>query len=405
MNPTITPSSKKGFKKKFFHVLAKPLNKVLRRIYDYRLRHTGVDANMIVFQSKPDYSDNAKAYSEYLAANHPEYEIYWILENAFLEIDGVQGRVTFYHRKNKYDLLSFSAYKMMATAQYVFATHGYAIPYSYKRAGQQYIHLGHGCGYKGKSYRDGHRSFDKGLVVGNLFIKTQADYWGAPEDAMMPVGYPRFDWMLHPSQQAHDLLKQVSRQRDTVIIWMPTFRNSTTKISYKENAITAFPLMKDQHDWEHLDACCREKNVLLIVKLHISQRSYDIDFSHLTNIMQMTNADFEQAGVELYHFLPLATALISDYSSVSVDYLLTDKPIAFALDDYQQYQDSRGFAFDNPLDYMPGHHLYQLDDLLTFIGDVTSGNDKYAEERHRIRQIAFKVSAHYCQDLTEALGL
>lgn len=400
-----TAPSKKSFKQKFFHILAKPLNKILRRIYDYRLRNAGVVADRIVFQSKPDYSDNAKVFSEYLTASHPEYEICWVLENVYLEINDVQGRVTFFHRKNKYDLISFQAYRMMASAKYVFATHRFAIPLARKRKGQHYIYLGHGCAYKGKSYRDGHRFFDKGLVVGDLFIKPQADYWGANDEDIISIGYPRFDWMLHPTQKAYDLLRHIRQQRQAVIMWMPTFRNSITKISYGENAITAFPLMKDQHDWEHLDACCREKNVLLIVKLHISQRSYDIDFSRLTNIMQMTNADFEQAGVELYHFLPLATALISDYSSVSVDYLLTDKPIAFALDDYQQYQDSRGFAFDNPLDCMPGHHLYQLDDLLTFIGDVTSGNDKYAEERHRIRQIAFKESAHYCQDLTEALGL
>lgn len=400
-----TTSPKRGFKRTFFHVLAKPVNKMLRCIYDYRLGHEEIVAKRLVFQSKPDYSDNAKAFSEYLAATHPEYELCWILEDAFLEVKGVQGRVSFFHRKNKYDLLSYDAYRVMATAKHVFATHRFAIPLARKRQGQQYIYLGHGCAYKGKSYRDGHRFFDKGLVVGDLFTKPQADYWGANEEDIVSIGYPRFDWMLHPTQQAHTLLQHLRQQRQTVIMWMPTFRNSITKISYGENAITAFPLMKDQRDWERLDACCREKNVLLIVKLHISQRSYDIDFSGLTNIMQITNADFEQAGVEMYSFLPLTDALVSDYSSVAIEYLLVDKPVAFTLDDYKLYNDNRGFLFDNPLDYMPGPHLYQLDDLVKFIEDVKAGNDNYSEERHRVRKIAVKESVHYCQDMTEALGL
>ena len=201
------------------------------------------------------------------------------------------------------------------------------------------------------------------------------------------------------------MLQSIRMDRKKVIIWMPTFRNSITKISYGENAITAFPLMKDQTDWQRLDTVCREQNVVLIVKLHISQRSYDIDFSHLTNIVQMNNNDFKEAGVEMYEFLALTDALVSDYSSVAVDYLLTDKPLAFALDDYQLYNDHRGFLFECPLDYMPGHHLYTLDDLTAFITDVAANNDSYAPQRQQVRAQACCDSSHYSQDLAEFLGL
>lgn len=400
-----TTSPKRGFKRTFFHVLAKPVNKMLRCIYDYRLGHEEIVAKRLVFQSKPDYSDNAKAFSEYLAATHPEYELCWILEDAFLEIEGVQGRVSFFHRKNKYDLLSYDAYRMMATAKYVFATHGFAIRHSRKRAGQEYFYLGHGCGFKGKSYKDGHRFFDKGLVVGDLFIEPLADYWGCTANDLLSIGFPRFDWMLHPTEKAHCLLETVRRDKKKVIIWMPTFRNSITKISYSENVITAFPLMKDQDDWQQLDAACREHDVVLIVKLHMSQRSYNIEFSRLTNIVQMDNSDFKKAAIEMYEFLALTDALVSDYSSVAIEYLLTDKPLAFALDDFKLYRDHRGFTFDNPLDYMPGHHLYKLEDMIGFIKDVATGNDKYAGERRRVREIALRESDCYCQDLAETLGL
>ena len=137
-----TTPSKKGFKRKFFHVLAKPVNKILRRIYDYRLRHAPIVDNRLVFQSKPDYSDNAKAFYKYLTSlSDKHYDICWVLEGDIpAETDNEQG--IFLKRKNKYDLLSYDAYSMMATARLVFATHRFAIPYSRKRPDQQYIYLG-----------------------------------------------------------------------------------------------------------------------------------------------------------------------------------------------------------------------------------------------------------------------
>lgn len=56
-------------------------------------------------------------------------------------------------------------------------------------------------------------------------------------------------------------------------------------------------------------------------------------------------------------------ALITDYSSVCVDYLIVDKPIAYTLDDYEVYKQTRGFVFEDPHEYMPGHHLYRFSDL------------------------------------------
>ncbi len=39
--------------------------------------------------------------------------------------------------------------------------------------------------------------------------------------------------------------------------------------------------------------------------------------------------------------------LVSDYSSVAIDYLLLDRPLGFTLDDYEAYTESRGWVFDD----------------------------------------------------------
>ena len=123
------------------------------------------------------------------------------------------------------------------------------------------------------------------------------------------------------------------------------------------------------------------------------------------NILQISNEDFEKNGIPMYEFIPLTDALITDYSSIAIDYLLVNKPIAFALDDYDIYKQARGFVFDNPKSYMPGHHLYNMNDLFGFIKDVTANKDVYSEERHNMSIKALHKSDNYCKELVSCLGL
>ena len=83
-------------------------------------------------------------------------------------------------------------------------------------------------------------------------------------------------------------------------------------------------------------------------------------------------------------FSPKSDALISDYSSVAIDYLLLDKPIVYTLDDYAGYEKSRGFWIPNTIDYMKGYHVYNKNELEESILEISHGIDKYAEERRKL---------------------
>ena len=73
----------------------------------------------------------------------------------------------------------------------------------------------------------------------------------------------------------------------------------------------------------------------------------------------MTEAmsSIQKQKMTVYTLLRNADGLITDYSSVYFDYMLLDRPIAFAIDDIKEYGDKRGFIFETPEDYMP---LYSL---------------------------------------------
>ena len=81
----------------------------------------------------------------------------------------------------------------------------------------------------------------------------------------------------------------------------------------------------------------------------------------------------------LYALLRRTDALITDYSSVYIDYLLTGKPIGFTIDDMADHQ--TGYHFPDPLELMPGPHMISFSDLIKFVTDLAESNDAYAARR------------------------
>lgn len=364
----------------------------------------------LVFTSNPDYADNSRALSEYLTKNGylPNYRIVWLSRNAykcrqlclderiqFLQLDGTGFPLL-------KDLL------ICMTAGYSFYTHRPAVDRYLAHPKQKIVQLWHGCSYKDKDSGIGRvpATFDYGLVSGPAFIGPKAYFFNAPAERMLGVGFPRYDWMLNPSDSARKFADIIKKENQKLVIWMPTFRNDAKGRFNSYDDVAAFPLMPNLSDWEALDYVCRINRVMLVVKLHMYQVDYDIDFCKFTNICILSNEDFEKAGVIMYEFLANTDALISDYSSVAVDYLVVNKPIAFALDDYKTYSDKRGFIFkEQTLDYMPGHHLFDSRSLHTFIEDVANDRDIYVEARLRMIGKTITLSSHYCQDLLSAIGL
>ena len=107
-------------------------------------------------------------------------------------------------------------------------------------------------------------------------------------------------------------------------------------------------------------------------------------------------------GLQLYDILNKFDAMISDYSSITFDYLHLNRPIGYTLDDFDEYEKSRGFAYENPKDYMPGHHIYNFDDFLNFIKDVADKKDEFEAERKRVqKEVGLVEGWNNCQRILE----
>ena len=110
----------------------------------------------------------------------------------------------------------------------------------------------------------------------------------------------------------------------------------------------------------------------------------DFNLSHL----KVINDDwlFEK-GFTLYDLVAQSDLLISDISSVIVDYLLLDRPIIFSFADFHSYENSRGFSSDFFFQNIPGKICYDFDSLLIEITSIINGYDNYQFQRNYLSKI------------------
>ena len=388
----------------FLTLWGKYANKVLCALFSLFVRlFFKVDKKKVLFFSKPDYADNARALSEYVTSTEgSSYKVVWVIEkdeNRVLVRDALA--CVLYNSLNCYKLQTLFH---LLTAKYICSTHNFPLPYKKKQKEQVYVRLWHGCGYKDKTSRDGtHKVFDVAMVPGPLFIKTKASFWNIDEKDIISLGYPRFDWLMKKNEKATSFVSQIKGDAEKVIIWMPTFRNDKNGLYNETSSVSSFPLINDLNVWMQIDQICKQNRVVLLVKLHIFQSEYEIPFKQMSNVKELKENDYASKGLALYEVLAETDALISDYSSVAFDYLILNKPIAFCLDDFDLYKKGRGFIFENPLQYMPGHHLYMHEDLKTFIYDVANNIDEYREDRRRVKALAISESECYCKTVWDKI--
>ena len=205
-----------------------------------------------------------------------------------------------------------------------------------------------------------------------------------PSSKLLHLGYPMHDVFYQdiPSE----LLKMTKKKYDKVILWMPTFRKGGVgRIDSNAEYTYGIPLIEKQEEFGTLQRTLEELDILLIIKIHPMQ---DKESTKLLmkctsdNISVLTGDTVKQLDIDNYRLLKDADALISDYSSIAYSYILLDRPIGFVLSDLNDMK--YGFCVDNPDFFMTGQRIYTLDDMISFIQNVSENKDEYREERRNL---------------------
>lgn len=325
--------------------------------------------NILVFASYPDYTDNAYAIFKYLAENgyNKKYRLIWLVSdkdnlynvNKELQKSGYKAKA--YYKKSIRGL--WTAFR----CKHVFCTHGFLEEIPIRQKKDKVVNLWHGMPIKRIGLMDNKNSdycSNTNLLVANgeIFRSLMAKSFGLEEEKVLVVGMPRCDLLFEDT----DFFEKNSIDRlqyRKVGIWLPTYRSSIfgdirTDGKYEEGFISFL----DEKGLEELNGQLKKINDLLIVKLHPMDKAQYYDFKKYSNILIIKPSDFTS---QLYPLLGACDYLLTDFSSVWVDYEMLRKPIGFVMNDIEDY--SRGFTFKNVLDILPGPNIKNIEELVDFI--------------------------------------
>lgn len=393
--------------------------------YGYREKYkdTALE-DIIVFRSGPhasqyvhgmDFGDNARALFEYMLDRglNERYELVWLVKDP--------SEFSRYESCENVSFLSFEwaekgtkeqmdrYYRAMCLARFIFFTDAYGFARNC-RQDQVRVQLWHGCGFKTRvNFTRCEKRYELMPVISPVYKKIHERIYGLRQDQVIVTGYPKDDWLFHPTSDSFAKLFG-ALEASRYIMWMPTFRETKGQLSnlneYSIGKETGLPIADTREKLGRLNELLVSKDAVIIVKLHPFQKRDRVDCAGYSNIVLIENDDLDRLEIPINRLLGKADALISDYSSAAIDYLILDRPIGFLLEDVEEYGNSRGFVFDPIRDWLPGDELFEFEDMLRFIGEIADGIDSCRDKRRRLRQELHSFSDdRSCERLVEYLEL
>ena len=216
------------------------------------------------------------------------------------------------------------------------------------------------------------------LTTSHELIPLMARSFAVSEDKIKVWGQPRNDGLFQKND-CREILGQLFPdlpEYTKTVLYAPTFRDY--------GQVQLFPF-KD-FDQKQLEAFLDEKNMLLFIRTHVAEQGSAAPYLG-KRIRFLGN---EQAE-DVTGILNIFDCLITDYSSIYIDYLLTDKPMIFLPYDRQQYLDGRGMNFDYD-DVTPGPKPETFND---FLDTLSPKEDFWKSERTRVNRL-FNEIQHPC---------
>ena len=340
--------------------------------------------NRIVIYSNWGFRDNIRTLYQYLIDNgfQDKYEIICASNN-------------FYHLKKDNRVKFVSIYRGLyyfLTSKYFFYSFG---KYPIKPSNNQMVvNLWHGMPLKKiGNLEEGLESVDynyftKLVSSSDFFTPIMKTAFNANDEQMLLVGNIRNDELFE-------------EEKDKNIIWMPTYRNSK---NYHDSQDALIFLLKESEFCE-IDKLLEKYEYHLYIKLHPLEESHFKFKNNYSNIHMLSEETISQHYGTLYKFLGTTSALITDYSSVFLDYYLLNRPVAFTINDYEEYKENRGFVFDDVKSLMAGPTVSNFDDLLEFLNSVMKSEDEFYFERNEINSKVNSIQRDFTKTLLENVGI
>jgi CDP-glycerol glycerophosphotransferase len=195
------------------------------------------------------------------------------------------------------------------------------------------------------------------------------------EGEMLETGYPRVDVLARPDR---DALSRAIRSRlgipegKRTVLYAPTFRDHVQDRRKRYRLELAL-------DLDRLRNAVGQDTVILFRKHH-----YIVDPAPETADGFVRDVSAYPDGTEL---MLAADVLLTDYSSMMVDYANTGRPMLFFTYDLDLYEDEiRGFYLDDFVGTVPGPLLHTTDDVADALHGLDGVRAEYAERYAAFRE-------------------
>lgn len=253
-------------------------------------------------------------------------------------------------------------YKYLSTANIL--VNDTSFPYFFiLKDGQKYLNTWHGTPWKTLGYDVKKARMDYANTARNflhathLIVPNQYTY----DHQIVPyqlasiypgelavTGYPRIDLTYNAMQNPHIVKRNLGIDDDKkIILYAPTWRGG---VSFR-----SFDKQKLEDDLRQLS---------LVEDAHIIFRGHQLAENLLRDI-DIPNVTIVPGKFDTNEILGVVDILITDYSSVFFDFLVTGKPIIHYVYDYEEYTEERGLYFN--LEELPGEVVQSSDQMITTI--------------------------------------
>lgn len=338
----------------------------------------------IMFCSFPDYSSNAKPLYEYMKKRYKDsMNMAW----AVLSDESVE----------KLSKMGIEAYKI-GTDEYFeyakntdvfFSTHCNITGERNEKS--IYVELWHGISSKhignlSDNMTEDDRKWYNHLRKNIDYMVVPSDFWrvifstrfNIEYNRTVSLGYPKLDYFVY-SDSRNNLSKVLDidiTKYNKILYYMPTFRKGCNREQESEiNTNNIFNL--ESYKEQELIDFLHKKNYLLCIKKHPSEE-LNLNYIECDNIKIITEEKLNLNNITLNEIINAADLMITDYSSLGIEFVFLNKPVVYLVNDIEEYREKRGITFNNSNFWMPGFRVKKLNELIFSIENSLSNDKDYS---------------------------
>jgi CDP-glycerol glycerophosphotransferase (TagB/SpsB family) len=335
------------------------------------------NSKTIVFGSNTGefVSGSPKALFEHIKQNHPEYKIYFY--TPFKKSLGTSAKIKY--------ILKFA--HIFFKAKFLVSSHPPSdfYPFAWSKR-KVLINTWHGTPLKSMFFADlgdtksnlrrilrQNQKISVFIVSSRLEAATIAECFLINPRKFCYLGQPRNDILLkNPTNKFLPEIMGNIPEYDKVILYCPTYRrDAPTKF---------FPF--DDFDLPHLKKSLEENKTVILVRGH--EYNKELEKHYISE--RIIDFGFEICN-DVNLILPEVDVLVTDYSSIYIDYLLLDRPCIFVPYDLEEYKRKRGLLYDDYDFWAPGHKVLTYKEFIATIEEIVSGRDIYKTRRQEINRL------------------